>query len=256
MKQSACSNLGLVVLTMAVLSAILKPMTARAENHWPEPVEDNAIFGRLIVEQLEHRWTDDAQDTLSWDVQGWLGTDYDKLWLKTEGDRRVSGRSGGEFELQLLYSRLIAPFWDLQIGARYDETYGRGPDASRFFAVIGFQGTAPYRFEMEPALFVSDQGDVSARLTTTRDVLLTQRLVIQPRVEINAAIQEVRKFGVGSGVNDFRLGLRLRYEFRRELAPYVGMSWVRRLGATESLASNAGDPIDELSFLAGVRLLF
>lgn len=223
--------------------------------HAHAQVTDNEIYASVIADQLEFRANQGA-NTYSWDVQAWLGTDYNKLWVKTEGERRISRDGGGEAEVQALYSRLISPFWDLQIGLRHDKTYGSGSRPSRTFAVLGAQGLAPYWFELEPALFVSNDGGVSARLTGTYDLLVTQRLIAQPRLETNIAGETVKRFGVGSGINDVRLGIRLRYEFKREFAPYIGVSWQRKFGNTARLARDEGSNVENLSFVTGVRLVF
>lgn len=229
---------------------------AAAGKNWPEPIEDSMRFGFLLVDQLEYRMKDSADDTMRWDVQGWYGGDYNRLWMKTEGEWRTVGERGGEAEVQALYSRLIAPFWDFQVGLRYDQYSGAGFDRSRGFAVIGVQGLARYRFELEPSLFISQDGDVSARLTATYDILLTQRLVLQPRLDFDAAVQSVEKFGVGEGVNSLGLGLRLRYEIRREFAPYVGVHWLSRFGETADIARRGGGRADDLAMVFGVRLFF
>ena len=226
-----------------------------AEEAWPPPVEDNQVFGFALLDQFEYSGNE-GTDTFSWDSQGWWGTDYHKLWVKTEGDQQTADDKDGELEIQALYSRLIASFWDVQIGARYDRVYGNGPDDSRAFAVIGVQGLAPYRFEVEPSLFISDDGDISARFVATYDLLFTQRLITQLRFELNAAADEEEAFGIGDGLNDIELGLRLRYEFKRELAPYVGISWVRSLGNTADLARREGEEVSDLSIVAGVRFWF
>ena len=220
---------------------------------WAPPVDDRMRFNYVSMDRLEFS-TGDAPDALHLDAQGWYGGDRDKFWWKAEGTHQIQGASAGAGELQALYSRLVAPFWDFQAGLRYDRTWGPGPDHGRAFAVIGFTGLAPYWFEVEPALFVSENGDVSARLSATYDALLTQRLVIQPRLDVNVALQDVPKFGVGSGFNNLELGLRLRYEIKREFAPYVGVTWSRQLGATADLARGAGAKVDEVRFVAGVRL--
>lgn len=218
-------------------------------------VNDNQIFKQIIVDQLEYR-TNEGQEAVRWDAQGWVGFDFDKIWIKTEGQRKVSNDSDGEAELHVLYSRAISPFWDLQAGWRYDELYEDGPDLSRSFGVLGIQGLAPYWFEIEAALFLSEDADVSARLTATYELLFTQRLILQPRLEINAAASSEPRFGVGKGINDLGLGLRLRYEIRREFAPYVGMEWTRILGETADLARQDGDDTSLYSFVSGVRLYF
>jgi len=229
---------------------------AAAGKNWPEPIEDSMRFGFLLFDQLEYRMKNNADDTVRWDVVGWYGGDYNRLWLKTEGEWRTSGERGGEAEVQALYGRLIAPFWDFQAGLRYDQFSGAGFDRSRGFAVIGLQGLARYRFELEPALFISQDGDVSARLTATYDLLLTQRLILQPRLDFDAAVQSAKKFGVGEGVNSVGLGLRLRYEITREFAPYIGVHWLGRFGETADLARRGGGRADDIALVFGVRLWF
>ncbi|MCF6325007.1 MAG: copper resistance protein B [Gammaproteobacteria bacterium] len=219
---------------------------------WEE--SDEIVFSKVIVDQLEYR-SNKGKNTLGWDIQGWRGTDYNKFWFKFEGEDETSS-SIGELELQALYSRAIAPFWDFQIGARYDGAYGAGSANDRFFAVVGFQGLAPYWFELEPALFISDDGDVSARIVSTYDLLFTQRLILQPRFEINVAATEVNEFGIGKGVNDIQLGFRLRYEIQRKVAPYVGLSWTRLAGDTGDMARTAGEDVDNLALVTGIRLWF
>lgn len=223
-------------------------------RNWPSPVEDQR-FGFLLVDQLEYRMKDDA-DTVRWDAVGWYGGDYNRLWLKSEGDWRTSGERGGEAEVQALYGKLIAPFWDFQIGVRHDQFSGEGFDRSRGFAVIGVQGLSPYRFEVEPALFISEDGDVSARLAATYEVLLTQRLMLQPRLDIDAASGSAEQFGVGDGINSVGLGLRLRYEITREVAPYLGIHWLRRFGETADFARRDGEQVEETAVILGARLWF
>jgi copper resistance protein B len=225
-------------------------------KNWPKPIEDSQPFGYLLVDQLEFRLKSGTADTARWDITGWYGGDYNRLWLKTEGEWRTSGERGGEAEVQALYGRLIAPFWDFQVGLRYDQFSGAGFNRSRGFAVIGLQGLSPYRFEVEPALFISQQGDVSARLTTTYDLLLTQRLILQPRLDFDVAAQSAKKFGVGKGVDSVGLGLRLRYEITREFAPYLGVQWLNRFGETAELSRRGGGSAADIAVVCGLRLWF
>jgi copper resistance protein B len=158
--------------------------------------------------------------------------------------------------VQVLYGRLIAPFFDLQAGLRFDQRLRPGSDPARVYAVLGLQGLAPYRFDIEPTLFISHKGKVSGRLTAAYDVLLTQRLVVQPRLETNVALQKDTDLGSGAGVNDLDLSLRLRYEIRREFAPYVGFTWKESFGETHDLLTREGAHPAHLAFVAGVRLWF
>lgn len=221
---------------------------------WPKPIHDNATIGYVLFDQLEYR-DNEGDDTLTWDVDAWLGNDWNKLWIKTEGDHTIPDEDSGEAELQLLYARLITPFWYFQVGGRYDQIYG-DEDDSRFLSAIGFEGLAPYQYDIEPTLFISEDGDVSASFEATYDMLLTQRLILQPRLETEVAVQDVEEFGVGEGFNNVGLDLRLRYEIRREFAPYIGVSWTRLLGNTADFAEEEGEEDDDLALVAGLRLWF
>lgn len=205
---------------------------------------------RVLIDQLEAR-IDDGRDGYLWNAQGWYGDDIDRLWIKTEGEGRF-GEKTEEAEVQALWSRAITPWFDFQVGLRYDFR----PDPERGHLVVGVQGLVPYEFEVEAAAFVSDEGDVSARFEAEYDLLITQRLILQPRAEVNLAAQEVRELGVGNGVNDVELGLRLRYEFAREFAPYLGVHWERKLGETADFARDEGESVDDVYFVTGVRVWF
>lgn len=242
MKTSASIVRG-VLLPAAVAASLVAPGTVRA-------AEADPLFGLLLIDQLEYRWNE-GTDSTNWNAQGWFGGDYNRVWLKTDGTSLSDG-TVEEAEGQLLYSRLIAPFWDFQAGLRYDEK----PKPSRSYAVLGVQGLAPYWFELEAAAFVSEKGDVSARLEAEYDLLLTQRLIVQPRFETNLVAQKVEELGIGQGFSDVELGLRLRYEIRREFAPYVGVSWARKLGDTADFARQAGEDADNFAVVAGVRVWF
>jgi copper resistance protein B len=181
-----------------------------------------------------------------------MGSDYNKLWLKSEGGWLTDEADFEEAQFELFFSRNIGSFWDAQIGLRHDFK----PDPDRTFAALGIQGLAPYWFEVEATAYVSEDGDLSAALEAEYDLLLSQRLILQPRLETGIALQEVEKYGVGRGINDIEAGLRLRYEIRREFAPYIGVSWSRKLGDTADLARDEGESIDILSFVIGVKIWF
>ena len=182
-----------------------------------------------------------------------IGTDYTKFYLKGEGEGLVADGEG-EAEVQALYSRLVTEYFEAQAGVRLDTEFGDGDVRARPQLVVGLEGLAPYFFEVEPALFVSTKGDVSARLEGSYDLLITQRLVLQPEAEVTLAVQRVEDWGVGSGLNDVELGLRLRYEIRREVAPYVGVSWLNRFGEARDLARAEGEGASEALVVFGVRL--
>ena len=186
-----------------------------------------------------------------WDGEGWFGGDINRFVVKTEGEGAVRGglESG---EVQALYSRAIGPWFNLQAGVRHD--FKPGP--ARTYAAIGFEGIAPYWFDVEGALFLSDKGDLLGRLEGYYDQRITQRLILQPRVELNFAAQDVPANGIGSGLSDAELGLRLRYEIKREFAPYVGVSWERKLGDSAKFARANGDRAQATSLVVGIRTWF
>lgn len=244
--------LGLPLALLLIICAT----PAKGADTWSAPVHDRPVIAHLLAEVLEYRRGAEEGDTLHWDAFGWLGGDYHRLWVKTEGEHGFDGGSSGETDVQLLYGRLIAPYWDLQVGVRQEWRYGKSDDRTRTSAVIGVQGLAPYWFELEPSLFVSERGDVSARITADYDLLLTQRLILQPRIEAELAAQDVEEWGIAQGINNIEAGLRLRYEIHRKFAPYVGFSWRRDVGETARLTRKAGDDVEEVSFVAGVRIWF
>jgi copper resistance protein B len=224
--------------------------TSGAPPGWPAPVEDADIYYFLQDDRLEAGFGG-GEDIITWDGQGWIGGDWNKLWVKTEGEG-VQGETPEDAEVQLLYSRTISPFWDLQAGGRYDLQ----PDPERAHAVIGIQGLAPQWFEVDAAAFLSDKGDATFRVEVEYEWLLTQRLILQPRVEINAAAQSIPELGLGSGINNSEMGLRLRYEIRREIAPYIGISWKKAWGDTADIARAGGAETSSLYFVAGLRLWY
>ena len=236
------------VLAITLAVAVLRPVPVRAQ------VGDDRIYSLVLFDLLEYQHTA-AKNLVTWYMLWWIGGDFTRFWIKSDGAQSTTA-GGGHVEVQALFSRLIAPFWELQAGLRFDSRHGAGADRTRVLAVVGLEGLAPYWFEMEPAVFLSQDGDISARVTTTFDMFVTQRLIAQPRIEVNAAVQEVPEFGVGSGLNDIELGFRLRYEIRREYAPYVGVSWLRRIAGTAGLARLAGDAVSDLAAVGGLRVWF
>ena len=190
-------------------------------------------------------------DGYRWDGEAWFGGDINRLALKTEGDGGV--RNGVDTaEVQALYSRLISPYFSIQGGVRHDFR----PTPTRTYATIGFEGLAPYMFEVSGAVFVSEKGDFLGRLEGYYDQRITQKLILQPRVELNFAAQDVPENRIGSGLSNAELGLRLRYEIKREFAPYVGVSWDRKLGDTARFYRADGERASAPSFVAGIRVWF
>jgi copper resistance protein B len=205
---------------------------------------------QVMFNLAEYQARKDA-DGYRWDGEAWFGGDIDRLTLKTEGEGAF--RQGVDSaEIQALYSRAIGPYFDLQAGIRHDVQ----PGPARTYATIGVEGLAPYWFEVEGALFLSDKGDLLGRVEGWYDQRITQRLILQPRVELNLAAQDMPRNRIGAGLSNAELGLRLRYEIAREFAPYVGISYDRKFGRTARFARAAGDDVSETSLVLGARIWF
>lgn len=204
----------------------------------------------FLVDRIEARIVN-GRDGYLWDAQGWIGGDIHKLWVKTEGEGSF-GRPIDQAEVQALWSHAIDPWFDLQLGARRDFR----PIPQRTHLVLGVQGLAPYWFEIDAAAFLSNKGDVTVRLEAEYDQRITQKLILQPRVEFDVAAQDVPELGIGSGLSAAEAGLRLRYEFVPEFAPYVGVEYERAFGDTADLRRAAGDETSGWSLLIGLRTWF
>jgi copper resistance protein B len=212
-------------------------------------MDDTARFGRVLFDQLDWRDAEGA-DVFAWDAEAWYGGDYNKLWLKTEGDLRDG--TVEEARTEALWDRLLGRWWNLQAGVRHD--FGEGP--SRTWAAFGVEGLAPYFFDVEATAYVGDGGRTAARLSGEYELLLTQRLILQPEAELNLYGKSDPGNTIGSGLSDLQLALRLRYEFRREFAPYLGIVWTRRFGQSADFARAAGEDPSDLQVLAGLRVWF
>ena len=207
--------------------------------------------GMVMLERLEARIpVEGGEDGYLWDAQAFYGGDSNRFVLKTEGEGEFGGALE-EAELQALYSRAISPFFDFQAGVRFDPE----PDTRGHF-VIGVQGLAPYMFELDSALFLSDRGDLTARIEAEYDQRITQRMIVQTRVEIELAAQKIPERGLGEGITSVEPGVRLRYEIKREFAPYVGIEYEAALGETADIARAAGEDPDGVKILLGVRAWF
>lgn len=211
--------------------------------------EDDPLLFTLLLDQLETRdFGDDS--AISWDMQGWLGKDLKKLWIKTEGQRNSSTIE--DAELQLRYSQAVAKYWDFQVGLRHDFK----PSPSRDWIAIGFNGLAPYFFEIDSAVYIGESGQTAFRFTAEYELLLTQRLILTPDIEFNIYGQNDPTVGTGSGLSDIEAGLRLRYEIRREIAPYIGVNWWRKFGDTADFGRAAGEKTTDTQFVLGMRAWF
>ncbi|WP_343345325.1 copper resistance protein B [Sphingomicrobium sp. XHP0239] len=201
------------------------------------------------ADRFEARFGGDSVGFL-WDVQASYGPDLDKLWIESEGEGDFDeGVEGADIEAT--WSHAIAPFWDLQIGARQDLA-----GSSRTYATIGVQGLAPYLFEVDAAAYLSSEGEATAEVEAELDQRITQRLILQPRGEIVLSAQDIPELALGAGVAKVEAGVRLRYEITREFAPYIGIAQEWRTGASRSLARAKGDDTDATRFVAGLRFWF
>ena len=204
----------------------------------------------LLVNLAEYQFRK-GRDGVRWDGEAWFGGDIDRLEISSEGDA-TPGHRIEDAEVQALWSRAVDPYFNLRTGVRQD--FGAGP--SRTYLTAGVEGIAPYWLDIEAAAFVSDKGRVSARLKVDYDLRITQRLIVQPRAEANLALVDDVRGGVGSGLSNIELGLRARYELRREFAPYIGVSWLRQTGDSARFARAGGQGASERSVVAGVRFWF
>jgi len=205
----------------------------------------------LIIDRLEAGFGDGG-DTYLWDVQGWSGGDINRFWWKSEGEGEFGGALE-QAELQALYSRAVTPFWDVQAGVRQDFRPD-GDDTTHL--VLGLQGLAPYWFEIDAAAFLSTKGDLTARVEAEYDQRLTQRLILQPRLEIDASASDIPELEIGAGLSSIEAGVRLRYEFRKEFAPYVGVEWSRALGNTADYIEARGGEAEVTRVVVGLKAWF
>jgi copper resistance protein B len=208
---------------------------------------DNSIFGHVLLDQFEGR-IGGGQNGFKWDGQAWIGTDYDKLWLKSEGF--ALGKGGVEDgRNELLYDRALSTFLDLQAGVRTDWDSGTG----RTWAALGVQGLAPLFFDYEATGYLSDNGHAALRLAGSYDLLITQRLILQPQIEMNFYSKADPGRRVGAGLSDIDAGLRLSYELSRKFAPYVGVIYAGRFGQTADFARKEGQGATAVQFVFGIR---
>ncbi|MDI6740437.1 MAG: copper resistance protein B [Candidatus Edwardsbacteria bacterium] len=227
-------------------------------SDFPETLSDGKLYAFTLFEQLEYRVaTDDkTADHLGWEAQGWIGGDFNKFWWKNEGKAVFDGPDEGETETDLLYSRLITPFWDFQVGVQYANEWRENNYEDWWSGVVALQGLAPYKFELDNSLYISEDGDVTIAIEAEYDLRITQRLVLQPRAGMGFAFQDNPERSLGAGVTDVTLDLRLRYEIKREFAPYIGIRSQFLVGETDNMAEARGEDSEQLFFLAGVRFAF
>lgn len=220
---------------------------------WPKPVDDQQRFSLLLFDQLEYQRIRNT-DAMNWNVLGWYGRDVNRLWVKSEGSFYPSGSAGGEADAQVLYGKLISPFFDVQTGLRYEQHLERDRSPARTFLVLGLQGLSAYSFDVEPSLFLSNRGKLIFRFSGTYDLLLSQRLILQPRLDTEIAASGDKEFGSPRGMNQLGTSARLRYEIRREFAPYVGVGYQQSFDIREARILNEGGNPNGLQLVFGIRV--
>lgn len=226
------------------------PPTAMADARAQLRREHGAMPSSMVMASLAEYQARAGADGYRWEGQAWFGGDINRLVLKSEGEG-TRGDGVESAELQALYSRAVGVYTDVQVGLRQDfEPH------SRTYATLGFETLAPYWFDVEGAVFLSNKGELLGRVEGTYDLRLSNRLILQPRAELNFAAQDTAATQTGSGLSNAELGLRLRYEIRREFAPYVGVSWDRQFGKTADYSRALGEDVEATSVVFGVRAFF
>jgi copper resistance protein B len=212
-------------------------------------MDDSATHAMFRLDRFEYADSDEGA-AMAWSAQAWIGQDFDKLRLRSEGER--TGGDTGSADVEILWDHAAGAYWDTQLGARHD--FGFGPD--RDWAAFGILWLAPYWFEISATAYAGASDRTTLRMEVDYELSLTQRLVLQPRIELNAYGKDDAATRVGSGLADAEFGVRLRYEIRREFAPYVGVEWSRRFGQTADLARAEGIGGDDTRLVAGVRIWY
>ncbi|MDA3908257.1 MAG: copper resistance protein B [Sulfurimonas sp.] len=198
----------------------------------------------VMVDNLEYQYNDEK--SVSWDTYAYIGYDLNKMYIYSEGEKAKDSSSANS-ENQLVYSRAITPYWDIQIGAAYDKT----ENSDQTWGVIGVQGLAPYFFETRAVILVADDGNIGFRAESEYEALITQKLILTPSVALSAYTQNNENMAIGSGLSNLKVGARLRYEFIREFAPYVGVEWSKNFGNTDDYSA-----LDEVYATVGLRFWF
>lgn len=211
-------------------------------------MSDHSRQAMLLLDQFEYARGNHGDDGAFLDGQFWYGEDFNRLWLKSEGEY-VRGKLE-DLRTEALWSHAISSYWDAQVGVRQD--FGEGP--GRTWAALGLQGLAPYWLDVEATVYVGEAGRTAARIALEYEALLTQRLVLQPKLEMGLYGKDDRQRGLGSGLSDTDFGVRLRYELQRGFGPYLGLVWRQRYGRTADLARAQGRPASDLQLVAGLHV--
>ncbi|MGV6827509.1 MAG: copper resistance protein B [bacterium] len=227
---------------IVLLAALSTPVFAASK--------DDPLLFKFMLDQFEVREADEG-NPLVVEADAWIGKDINKAWFKADIER-IDGEYE-QLEFQALYSRAISAYWDFQAGWRHD---AKPSDEKRDWAVLGFRGLAPYYFDIDASLYLGESGQTSLGLDAEYEVMLTQKWVLVPELQVNLFGKDDPDIGQGSGLSDIELGLRLRYEIRREFAPYIGVNWEKKFGQTADYAREEGEETSDLQFVVGFHAWF
>jgi len=236
-------------MKVSIALAFILVVGVASASHAQEPVPDDHGSDLFNMIKMEVDYADAHDGLWNWNLDGWVGGDVERLWTRSKG--QVADGDIEDAEAQLFYGRNFHPFWDALIGVRQDFE----PDSETYLAA-GVVGLAPYFFETEVTAFVSTEGDLSARFEQSFELPVTQRLIVEPRIELSAFAQDVPARGIGAGFSDIEAGLQIRYEVTRKFAPYVDLVWERDLGETASLTRANGEDVEDATLRFGVRAWF
>jgi copper resistance protein B len=220
-----------------------------AATHVEHSMLDDPLNKLVLLDRLETQRADGG-GLQRWDLETWIGHSLTKVWIRTEGERQSGDTRRAE--LEVLWGKSFARWWELVAGARRD--FDPGP--AQNWAAVGVRGTAPYRFDLEATAYVGDGGRAALRVKSHYELLVTNRVILQPLAELNWYAQTDAARGIGAGLADAEIGLRLRYEVKREVAPYIGLVAERKLGGTADFARAAGHEPSDTRLVAGIRLRF
>ena len=210
-------------------------------------------YGQLLFDRIEYDLEGKGQ--LDYEFTGWYGGDYRRVWVELEGEHNFSEKEGDIEKFDVLYGKLISPFWDVRGGVGYTKSYN-GSRSDRYMAVFGLKGLAPYFFEADTNVRLTSKGEVYGDFEAEYDLLFTQRLILQPRIDTTFSFSKIEELGIGTGINNVKISFRLRYEFRREFAPYIGVSYVKLFGQTKDLALSNGGKEKYTDLFIGLRMWF
>ncbi len=220
---------------------------------YPVKPMEPLYYGQFLIDRAEYNI--EGKKSADYEITAWYGGDYRRVWLELEGEHDFSKGEGDLEKADILYGKLISPFWDIRGGVGYTGSYGNGSE-NRTMVLVGLKGLAPYFFEVDTNLRLTNKGEVYGDFEAEYDMLFTQRLILQPRIDTTFSFSKIEELGIGTGINNIKLGFRLRYEFKREFAPYIGFSYTKLFGQTKRFAKDEGKSTNYTDVFIGIRMWF